>query len=118
MKFAAAFALFCHQALSESSVIFRYGERNNSDENNNFRHPFLGQSNVDVIAYPDIGAFSLRLSETRKSNPSTPQDAPNLNVGFTVADIFLNLTNIQNMKVFSCSTYSSKMLTIKVRYGR
>ena len=96
MKFAAAIALFCNQALAESSVIFRYGERNNLDENNNFRHPFLEQSNVDVIAYPDIGAFSLRLTEIQNSNASTPQDPPNLNVGFAIADTFLTLTNSQN----------------------
>ena len=96
MKFAAAVALFCNQAFAESNVIFRYGERNNSDENNNFRHPFLEQSNVDVIAYPDIGAFSLRLTEIQKQNLSTPQDAPNLNVSFAIADTFLTLVNTQN----------------------
>ena len=69
MKFISAVLLFCNRAFAESNVIFRYGERNNADENNNFKHPFLGQSNVDVIAYPDIGAFSLRLTEIQKQTP-------------------------------------------------
>ena len=110
MKFASAIALFCNQALAESSVILRYGELNNLDENNNVSHPFLEQSNVDVIAYPENGAFSLHLTETQKSNPSTTQDATNLNVGFAIADPFLTLTNSQN-SFYTAPLYLGGFLT-------
>ena len=38
------------------------GPRLNLDEAGNFKHPFLQHANAEVIAYPDAGAFSVRLT--------------------------------------------------------
>jgi len=47
----------------EDRVKIFSGQRHNFDEVGNFKHPFLKHENAEVIAYPDIGAFSTRLTE-------------------------------------------------------
>ena len=64
MKFIVAAVFFAQILLADDSVNTVYGERNHLDKFGNFKHPFLGQSsNVEFINYPDIGAFSMKLTE-------------------------------------------------------
>ena len=52
-------------SLARAKMVTIRGDRNNTDEAGNFKHPFLKQSEQEVevttINYPDLGAFSVKL---------------------------------------------------------
>ena len=68
------------------------GPRHNLDEAGNFKHPFLKHANAEVIAYPDIGAFSTRLTE--HTAPVDELGSPILNRA--IGDTFVQFTNFAN----------------------
>jgi hypothetical protein len=61
--FASLLLLAFGQANEDDYVKTIHGERNNRDENGNFMHPFLRLPNTHLLLYPNIGAFSVRLTQ-------------------------------------------------------
>jgi hypothetical protein len=68
------------------------GPRHNLDETGNFKHPFLKHANVEVIAYPDIGAFSTRLTE----HTAPIDELGSLILNRAIGDTFVQFTNYGN----------------------
>ena len=57
--------------MTAAKMVTKHGERNNTDDEGNFKHPFLGQEHevdVDTINYPDIGGFSIKLEKKESPN--------------------------------------------------
>ena len=65
------------------------GPRHNLDEAGNFKHPFLKHANAEVIAYPDIGAFSTRLTEHK----APVDELGSLILNRAIGDTFVQFTN-------------------------
>jgi hypothetical protein len=65
------------------------GPRHNLDETGNFKHPFLKHANAEVIAYPDIGAFSTRLTE----HTAPIDELGSLILNRAIGDTFVQFTN-------------------------
>jgi hypothetical protein len=59
--------LFIFAVLSQARLVTKHGLRNNTDSEGNYQHPFLRSEHevdVDAIHYPDVGAFSVKLTKT------------------------------------------------------
>jgi hypothetical protein len=82
------------------------GPRNNLDEAGNFKHPFLQHANAEVIAYPDVGAFSVRLTKYERE-----VDVGSLPViSKAIADTGVLFTNKSNM-YYTAPMYLGSSLT-------
>ena len=59
--------LFIFAALSQARLVTKHGPRDNTDSEGNYQHPFLRSEHevdVDAIHFPDVGAFSVKLTKT------------------------------------------------------
>ena len=59
--------LFIFAALCQARLVTKHGLRDNTDSEGNYQHPFLRSEHevdVDAIHYPDVGAFSVKLTKT------------------------------------------------------
>ena len=94
MKLISALLLFAQLSFAENHdpIVTVYGDRNNSDDEGNIKHPLLRQnSDIQVVNYPDVGAISIKLTQQSTSSPTT-----NLAKQFALADTSGLLTNWSN----------------------
>ena len=66
--FASAL-LFAMGSAMDERVKLIYGERNNLDEYGNYTNPFHLHPQAEVVVYPDVGAFSVKLTPHEHTNP-------------------------------------------------